>query len=196
MEAVERQLLDRGAGAVWVEADLAKEDPVGPGDRALAHVDRVGAEEAVGEVAEAPADRLRAPARAASTSTQAMPRPGNSAARWGPPSPARRWIPSHPRSGRLGAHLNPSPRRGSLAEAHAHVRSSPPVVRSPMLALCSVPPGIGVGEGRAAADPIEPGDGAFAVIADRHLPAVLANQFADRPRSSPTSSERKLTRPR
>ena len=41
VEALEGELLDRGAGAVGVEADLAEEDPVGPGDRPFAHVDRV-----------------------------------------------------------------------------------------------------------------------------------------------------------
>ena len=87
VEAVQRQLLDRRGVAVGVEPDLAEEDPVGPGDRPLAQVDRVGAVEAVGEVAEAAADRLGALAGRPSTSIQAMPRPGNSAARCGATQP-------------------------------------------------------------------------------------------------------------
>ena len=39
--------------------------------------------------------------------------------------------------------------------------------------------GVGVGEGRADADPVEGGDGAVAVVADRHPPAVRADQFAN-----------------
>ena len=64
VDAVEGELLDRRAGAIGVEADLAEEDPVGPGNRALAQVDRVGAIEAIGEVAEAAAHRLGAAAGA------------------------------------------------------------------------------------------------------------------------------------
>ena len=59
MEAIEGQLLNRGADSVGVKADLAKEDTVGPGNRSLPHVDRVRAEKAVGEAPQAPADRLR-----------------------------------------------------------------------------------------------------------------------------------------
>ena len=41
VQPIEGELLDRGAGAIGVEPDLAKEDAVGPGNRPLAHVDRV-----------------------------------------------------------------------------------------------------------------------------------------------------------
>ena len=58
LEPVERELLDRRPGAVGVEADVAEEDAVGPGDRAFAELDRVRPVEAVGEVAQALADRL------------------------------------------------------------------------------------------------------------------------------------------
>src|SRR6185369_13318462 len=65
VEALQRELLDRRAGLVGVEADLAEEDPVGPGDRPFAEADRVGAVEAIGELAQAAADALRAGAGAA-----------------------------------------------------------------------------------------------------------------------------------
>ena len=61
-EPLEGQLLDRGAGAVGVEADLAVEDAVGPRDRPFAQVDRLGAVDAVGEVAQAAPHRLGAAA--------------------------------------------------------------------------------------------------------------------------------------
>src|SRR5215210_8923500 len=50
LDPVVRELLDRRAIAIRVEPDLAKEDPVGPGDRPLAQVDRVAAGEPVGEL--------------------------------------------------------------------------------------------------------------------------------------------------
>ena len=49
-----------------------------------------------------------------------------------------------------------------------------------MLALCRVPPGNDVGEGGAAADPVESGDRAVAVEADRHPPAPGAHEVANR----------------
>ena len=42
------------------------------------------------------------------------------------------------------------------------------------------PARIDVGEGRTAADPVEAGDGAVAIEADRHPPASFAHQVADR----------------
>ncbi len=182
VEAVEGELLDRGPGAVGVEADLAEEDPVGPGDRPFAQLDRVGAVEAVGEVAQAPAHRLRAPAGAR---RRPRPRrsPGRGTRRRGAarPSPARARAPTRSALGRGSA---PSSarlrRRGRLEQALDPCGSARRRSSSPMLALCSVPPGIDVGEGRAAADPVEAGDGAVAVVADRHPPAALADQVANR----------------
>ena len=49
-----------------------------------------------------------------------------------------------------------------------------------MLGALQGPAGVDVGEGRAAADPVEAGDGAVAVVADRHRPAACADQFANR----------------
>src|SRR5436190_1809274 len=60
LHPLQRQLLDRSARPVGVEPDLAEEDPVGPGDRALAHLDRVPAVEAVRELAQAFLDLARA----------------------------------------------------------------------------------------------------------------------------------------
>ena len=65
LHAVERHLLDGRRRAVGVEADVAVEDAVGPGDRPLAQVDRVAAVEAVGEALEALLDLARAAAGAA-----------------------------------------------------------------------------------------------------------------------------------
>ena len=143
VEPLERELLDRGAGAVGVEADLAEEDPVGPGDRPFAHVDRVGAVEAVGEVAQPPADRLGALARAGRRPRPRRSRgPGTRRRGAAPPSPARGRAPSRssvrllPR--RPSARLR---RRGRAAAAARPGRSSWAASRSPMLALCRVPPG-------------------------------------------------------
>ena len=65
LHALERELLDRRRRAVGVEADVAEEDAVGPGDRPLAQVDRVAAVEAVGEPLQALLDLAGAAARAA-----------------------------------------------------------------------------------------------------------------------------------
>src|SRR5699024_1266305 len=60
VKAVEDALLDRGAVVVGVDPDLAEEDAIGPGHRLFAQADRGGAVDAVGEDAEAAANRLRA----------------------------------------------------------------------------------------------------------------------------------------
>ena len=47
VEPVQSELLDRSASAIGVEADLAKEDTVGPGNWPLSHVDRMRAVKAI-----------------------------------------------------------------------------------------------------------------------------------------------------
>ena len=91
-----------------------------------------------------------------------------------------RRLPAESRLGGSGAHLSSPPRR-----AVARSRPLDPGVelRGGELADAGAlqrPAGVDVGEGRAAADPVEAGDGAVAVVADRHPPAVLADQVADR----------------
>ena len=123
LEAFEGELLDRGAGAVGVEPDLAEEDPVGPGDRPLAQVDRVRAVEAVGEVAKAAADRLRAacPGRRR-RSIQAIPRPGNSAAMWGATQPCSgHGLPVDPIACLLAPAISAAPRALGVARGGQQV---------------------------------------------------------------------------
>ncbi len=64
LHPLQDQRLDRGRLLVRIEADVAVEDPVGPGDRLVAQVDRLRAREAVGELAQALLDRGRAATRA------------------------------------------------------------------------------------------------------------------------------------
>ena len=175
VEAFEGELLDRGPGAVGVEPDLAEEDTVGPGDRPFAHVDRVGAVEAVGEVAQ-PA---RGPAPGCGRASR-RPRPrrcrgrGTRRRRAAPPSPAAGPGSASPigrsRCRSTSARLRRGGRRAAVRSTRA---SSCAAVSSPMLGALQRATGVDVGEGRAAADPVEAGDGAVAVVADRHPPAVL-----------------------
>lgn len=130
METLQRELLDRGAGVVGVEPDLAEEDPVCPGDRAFAEANRVRAVEAVGELAQATADPLGAGAGTAVDRDRGDTEPGELGGEMG----------GDPALVRPQLRLPPS------ASAVARSRSStlPPswaAVRSPMLALCRVPPG-------------------------------------------------------
>ena len=141
-----------------------------------------GAVEAVGEVAQA----ARGPARgccpgAPSTSTQAMPRPGNSAAMCGATQPCS-GAGSQPRSEPAASAPPSQPasaRRGRAAAAARPGRSSCARGELADAGALQGAAGVDVGEGRAAADPVEAGDGAVAVVADRHLPAALADQFAN-----------------
>jgi hypothetical protein len=97
LQAVENELLDRGAVAIGVEADLAVEDSVGPGDRSAAQADRLGAEEAIGEVAEAAADRLGATAGAPVDLDRRQREPRElSPQMWSHPARRRRRLPTDP----------------------------------------------------------------------------------------------------
>ena len=143
LEAVQRELLDRGAGAVGVEADLAEEDAVGPGDRPFAEVDRVRAVEAVGEVAQAAADRLGAAAGAAVDGDRGDPEAGELGGDVGRhPALLGRRLPADARSSAAGP-ISAPPRLRRLGRASSASTLAPswPAVSSPMLALCRVPPG-------------------------------------------------------
>src|SRR4051794_2238401 len=159
VEAVEGELLDRGASAVWVEADLAEEDAVGPGDRPLAHVDRVRAVEAVGEFAQAAADRLGAVGPAALDLDPGDPKAGEllgevrrDPALLGCDVPAQPLpelhqllcLPDREVAAARGAVFAPTFSCSSrwVARSKARTRaSSCASVDSPTLASCRVPPG-------------------------------------------------------
>ena len=125
-QPLERELLDRGPGAVGVEPDLAEEGAVGPRDRPFAHPHRVGAVEAVGEVAEAAAHPSGLLPGRPSTSIEAIARPGNSAAMCGATQPGS-GAGSQPRSARRRRPPSqPFPRRPSLQQ---RVEPPPELVR-------------------------------------------------------------------
>ena len=140
MEAVEGKLLDRGPGAVGVEADVAEEDPVGGGNRPLPHLDRLAAVEAVGEIVQAPADRLGAAAGPRLDLGPGEAEAGELGGDVGrdPALPGRDLAPG-PRVD-AGAHARPSAARVARSSSLT-LASSWPALRSPMLALSSVPPG-------------------------------------------------------
>ena len=143
LHPLQRELLDRGPGPVGVEPDLAEEDAVGPGDRAFAHVHRVGAVEAVGEVAQAASHRLRALARAAVD----LDRGDREAGELGGDvrgDPARLGAGSQPRSVApvaARAALTHAPSRRVARSSASTRRSSSATLSSPTLALSRVPPG-------------------------------------------------------
>ena len=114
-----------------------------------------------------------------STSTQAMPRPGNSAATCGATQPCSgAGSQPHPVRRRPG-HLSRPPPLGSPPAAARPVRFELGGGEVADAGALQGAAGVDVGEGRAAADPVEAGDGAVAVVADRHRPAAPADQFAN-----------------
>jgi len=130
VEPLQRELLDRGAGLVRVEADLAEEDPVGPGDRAFPEADRVRAVEAVGELSQAAADALRAWAGTAVDRDRGDAETGELGGEMGgDPALVRPQLRLPPSAAAVARS-----RSATLAPSWA-------AVRSPMLALCRVPPG-------------------------------------------------------
>ena len=143
VEPFEGQLLDRGPGPVGVEADLAEEDPVGPGDRPFPQPDRVRAVEAVRELAQAAADRLGALAGSGLDLDPGDPEAGElgGEVRRHPALPGDR-----PRPLVGCARLRSRPSQLASAAAVAASRSSTrcsswAALSSPTLALCRVPPG-------------------------------------------------------
>ena len=162
-----------------VKADLAKEDPVGPGiGRSrmwIAWVPKKRSERS----RKAPAESARPLAGRASTSTQASRGQGTRRRDGGRPSPAQGRVPIPP-----GAGLPRRPSQPLSATRVARKSACMPCVE-PMLCVqladagaLQRPAGVGVGEGRGSRSPESTGNGAFAVISDRHRPAVLVNQFA------------------
>ena len=126
---LQRQLLDRGPLLVGVEPDVAVEDAVGPGDRLVAHVDRLGAGEAVGEDPQPLLDLPRRAAGAAlddrSAQARARETPRSARAR---PSPARSLAGRSPvlRRAALATRAAAARRRRSAARRRARrCRSSP-----------------------------------------------------------------------
>ena len=142
-------------------------------------LDRLGAVEAVGELAQAAPDRLGALARAGLDLDPGDPQAGELGG-------DMRRDPALPGAGSESTPTDAEPisarfRRSGRAPAAARTRASSCAVGELADAgALQGAAGIDVGEGRAAADPVEAGDGAVAVVADRHLPAVLADQFAHR----------------
>ena len=105
------QLLDRRPLLVGVEPDVAVEDPVGPGDRLLAQVDRLGAREAVRERAQALLElaAVERPEPRSTAERSAAPGPGTPRAAPARPSPAA------PRARRCRPPRSPRTLRAPLA---------------------------------------------------------------------------------
>jgi hypothetical protein len=123
LEAVEDELLDRGAVAIGVQPDLAVENPVGPGDRPAAEADRLGAKEAVGEVAEAAADVVRTAGDPGVDLDRGEREPGElryQVRRH--PTRRRRRLPTDPNTCPFGTrHVSPFPPPASRSEVLPHV---------------------------------------------------------------------------
>ena len=123
-QALQRDRLHRGALAVGVDADLAREHAVGPGHRVLAHVDHLRARVTVREPAQA---LLQLAWRAPGTGLERgvdEPQPGE----------LRRQLPLHPALAQLEVELG---RHREIRSALARSSSS---VRLPSSTSATVPP--------------------------------------------------------
>ena len=179
--AVERDLLDRRRRLVGIEGDVAEEDAVGPGDRALAQDDRLLAPEAVAELPQPFLQGLGA-ARRAGGDGGGEQAAGRGTPRRAPGRPSRaRALPRLWAASPSAPHLTePSRPAASSPRSALDVGRQLGFVELAHGGLLDDPPGIGVDERRAAADPVEVRQGAVAVEPERVGPSAVGDQLTDR----------------